>query len=109
MFSIWVFPPFKEPLKTGIQFLKVPLFRNMQRLEQQAIYHFSFFMPPTDLIFISKLWRATLYALFTRNLCVIYAQNSIYALCFSSIDLIWPIAFVGLSPLGHTLTQFMIP
>ena len=31
-----------------------------------------------------------------------------YALRLSSIDLIWPIARVGLSPFGHTLTQFMM-
>ncbi|VFS16622.1 Uncharacterised protein [Enterobacter cancerogenus] len=31
-----------------------------------------------------------------------------YALRCSSIDLIWPMARVGFSPLGHTLTQFMM-
>ena len=31
-----------------------------------------------------------------------------YALRCSSIDLMWPMARVGLSPLGHTLTQFIM-
>ena len=36
------------------------------------------------------------------------ATTTTYALRCSSIDLIWPMARVGFSPLGHTLTQFMM-
>ncbi|AWL55424.1 hypothetical protein FML64_02755 [Klebsiella quasipneumoniae] len=36
------------------------------------------------------------------------ATKTTYALRCSSIDLIWPMARVGFSPLGHTLTQFIM-
>lgn len=35
-------------------------------------------------------------------------RPTVYALRCNNIDLIWPMARVGFSPFGHTLTQFMM-
>ncbi len=71
----------KEPLSTVLQCLKVPYY----------------FLPQTPNL------------VFPLTALTILGRLLFYALRFNNIDLIWPIAFVGLSPLGHTLTQFMMP